>query len=433
MIDVSVAGDLVAGQRSALSIRFVNTGTGPCRDVVFKVGLPPGIVLLGGTDRVELPVLPPGRTHVHEVTLQARAAGQVHLAGANFSYRDENDEPVRVTGWRAGLPVRAAAAAAPGRQPAGRLGVHCETPVLTLDVWDKLCILVTNDAGIPLQDVTVAVTGRFTEPVKLSRISALGPGVKARFTFHVHPAEAGPHVPLTVRTTFTHRDPSGSPLTRTQDDNLTLTVQPAAAPAAPAPATAAAQTILYLAANPRDLRPLRSDDEMRRVKERLQLARNREQYRIEPALAVRFDDISQSLVDHEPTVVHFSGHGDRDGNLYIEDVRGRSTKATPEGLAALFSLHSTTLRCVILNACYSEHLAWKLAPHVGHVVGMRSEIGDAAAVEFSVGFYLALFDGRPIPEAFARGRAHLLGRPGLVTEHQTPVLFPPGPVRTSVP
>jgi hypothetical protein len=424
VIDVSVAGDLVAGMRSALSIKFVNTGTGPCTDMVFKVGLPPGIVLLSGADRVVLPALPAGRAHVHDITLQARTAGPFDLVGTNFSYRDENDEPVRVTGLRIGLSVRTVPTAAPVRQPAGRLGVTCETAGLDLGAWDKLCILVTNNARIPLEDVTVAVTGPFAYPVPRSRISFLNPGKKARFTFHVNPAETGRHVPLTVRTTYTHRDGSGGSISGLQEDHLTLTVQSAAPPA---PAAAAAQTILYLAANPRGLPPLRSDDEMRRVKERLQLSRHRSLYRIEPALAVRFDDISQSLVDHEPAVVHFSGHGDRNGNLYVEDARGRSTQVKPEGLAALFSLHSTTLRCVILNACYSERLAWHLTPHVGYVVGMRTEIGDIAAIEFSVGFYLGLFDGRPVPDAFARGRAHLLSRPGLAAEHRTPVLFPPGP------
>ncbi|MEV6343778.1 CHAT domain-containing protein [Actinoplanes sp. NPDC051851] len=416
-----MTGDLVTGLRSALSIRFVNTGTGPCTDMVFTVGLPPGIVLLGGTDRVVLPVLAAGRTHVHELTLQARTPGPFDLVCTNFSYRDENHEPVRVTGWRAGLSVRAAPVVAPVPQPTGRLGVICETPNLVLGAWDELRILVINDAGIPLEDVMMAVTGPFSGAVPRSRISVLGPGMMARFTFQVNVAEAGRHVPLTARTTYT----SGGAVTRTQVDHLTVAAQPPVPPSPPP--SSVPQSILYLAANPRDLPPLRSDEEMRRVKERLQLARNRDRYRIEPALAVRFDDISQSLVDHQPAVVHFSGHGDRDGNLGIEDNDGRCTKVTPEGLAALFSLHSRTLRCVILNACYSERLAWQLAPHVGHVVGMRSAIGDPAAIEFSVGFYLGLFDGHPVPDAFARGRAHLLSRPGLAPEHQTPVLFPPGP------
>ncbi|GAB2613354.1 hypothetical protein Aab01nite_69480 [Paractinoplanes abujensis] len=420
MIEVSVTGDVVAERRSLLSIRFANTGTGPCTDMVFKVGLPPGIVLLDGKERVVLSTLPAGRDHVHEITVQARTAGPFDLVGVNFSYRDENDEPVRVTGLRVGLSVRAAPAAVITRQPSGRLGVVCETPRLGLGTWDRLSILVSNGAGIALEDVTMAVTGPFAEPVQRSRIPALGADAKARFTFHVNPGEAGRHVPIKVRTTYAYRDGSGRPATRTQEDVLTVTVQPT-------PAIAEGQTILYLAANPRDLPPLRSDDEMRRVKERLQLARHRDRYRIEPALAVRFDDISQALVDHEPAVVHFSGHGDRDGNLHIEDNNGRSTEVTPEGLAALFSLHSKTLRCVILNACYSERLARNLVPHVGHVVGMRSRILDTAAVEFSVGFYLSLFAGSPVPDAFARGCAHLLSRPDLAGQHNTPTLYPPGP------
>ncbi len=405
-------GDLVAGQRSVLTIALANTGRGPCSDVVFTVGMPPGTVLLGGVGRVVLPVLPAGRTHTYEITLRPRAAGRLDLTGTNFSYRDENDDPVRVTGFRVQLPVRAAPETAPAG-PLGRLGVTCETAALPLDAWDQLRILVSNDTGVPVREVTAAVTGPFTGDVPRSRIPVLEPGKRARFTFQVRPDEAGPHVPVTVRTAYTHRGSIG-----TQEDHLTVTVRPSPASAPER------QTVLYLAANPRGLPPLRSDDEMRRVKERLQLSRHRGEYRIEAALAVRFDDISQSLVDHEPEIVHFSGHGDPDGSLHVEDARGRSTTITPEGLAALFGLHSKTLRCVILNACYSERLARQLVPHVGHVVGMSDAIGDQAALEFSVGFYLSLFDGRSVPDSFARGRAHLLSRPGLVAEHQTPVLFP---------
>jgi hypothetical protein len=58
---------------------------------------------------------------------------------------------------------------------------------------------------------------------------------------------------------------------------------------------------------------------------------------------------------------------------------------------------------------------------------MRYQIGDEAAIEFSVGFYLALFAGRTVPDAFAVGQAHILARPAIERQHLTPLIFPPGP------
>ena len=107
----------------------------------------------------------------------------------------------------------------------------------------------------------------------------------------------------------------------------------------------------------------------------------------------------------EPQVVHFSGHGDRDGRLYVENESGESALVTPEGLADLFGQHKSTIRCVIVNACHSVRLAEALASRIDHVIGMRHVIGDAAAIEFSFGFYLALFAGwsGPDPAASRQG------------------------------
>ena len=97
---------------------------------------------------------------------------------------------------------------------------------------------------------------------------------------------------------------------------------------------------------------------------------------------------------------------------------------TPEGLASLFGLHRATINCVIVNACYSERLARAMSQHIDHVVGMRSKIGDEAAIEFSVGFYTGLFAGHPVPEAFKRGLAHIQRSEATRPEYRTPLLLP---------
>lgn len=426
MIEVSVvASELVTQRRAPLSIRFANTGRGSCSDIVFTLALPTGIVLVGGSERVEIAVIRAGHTYTREFAVQPKRPGRFELTSTNFSYRDERDVPVRVTDFRAFLVVAPPPPPTPVRQPVGRLGVEYEGEGLVLGSWDELRIVVKNGTGIALGDVTMTVEGPFNGDVKRSRVGALAHGARGRFAFRVNAAEAGRHVPVTVRTSYSYADAAGDARTKTQVDTISVIVRPVAPPTATPPAE---RTILYLAASPRTLPRLRSDLEMRKVKERLQLGKVGHQYRIEPALAARFGDISQALMDHEPQVLHFSGHGDQSGNLCLEDDNGNSDLITPEGLAALIGQHRATIRCVILNACYSIRLAKALAEKIEYVIGMRYQIEDDAAIEFSFGFYVGLFGGQSIPDAFDRGVAHILARPATGPDHLKPLIFPPGPV-----
>lgn len=424
MIEVSVSpGDVVAGRASALAITFANTGPGPCYDVVFRLRLPAGMVLRSGADRVDIPLVPAGGAHTHRVTLEARRPGRYELTSTNFSYRDAADRPVRVEDFRRDVLARPAAEPVP--EPAGRLRVECEDDELELGAWDVLRIRVTNDTGVPLEDVTVALDGPLGGGPR-SRIATLKAGQAARFPFSVHPTEGGRVVPVAVHTTYGHRDVEGRLRPREQRDSVGVAVRAPHpdAPAAPEPRPEPPEwTVLYLTASPQDQPQLRTNVEMRKVQERLQLARHRERYRLELRAAARFDDLGQALVDYEPQVVHFAGHGDRDGNLYVEDDIGRSDLVGPDGLADLFGLHAATIRCVVLNACYSERLARTTARQIEHVIGMQYPIGDEAAIQFSVGFYTGLFAGGTVPDSFARGCAYVRRRPGLGNEYQTPVLF----------
>ncbi|MDZ7317942.1 MAG: CHAT domain-containing protein, partial [candidate division KSB1 bacterium] len=100
--------------------------------------------------------------------------------------------------------------------------------------------------------------------------------------------------------------------------------------------------------------------------------------------AVRICDLRRALLDCEPQIVHFSGHGQADGNV-LEDETGKAIVVEPEALAGLFELFSKQVECVLLNACYSETQAAAINRHIKYVVGMVKEISDRAAIEFAVG------------------------------------------------
>jgi hypothetical protein len=86
----------------------------------------------------------------------------------------------------------------------------------------------------------------------------------------------------------------------------------------------------------------------------------------------------------------------------------------------MFGQHRDTIQCVIVNACHSARLAEAMARYIDHAVGMWSAIGDVAAIQFSVGFYQAMFARRSVPDAFERGCAMVESNSATGGEYQTP-------------
>jgi uncharacterized protein YjbI with pentapeptide repeats len=179
--------------------------------------------------------------------------------------------------------------------------------------------------------------------------------------------------------------------------------------------------IMLLASDPTDATRLRLGQELRDIQERLQLAKQRERFVLQQQMSVRPRDISQALLEFAPMIVHFSGHGTTTGELCFENEVGKVQPVKPEALAGLFALVNQQVKCVVLNACYSEIQAKSIAEHIQFVIGMNKAIGDRAAIAFAVGFYTAIGADRPIPEAYQFGctQIQLEGIP----ESLTPVLY----------
>lgn len=178
--------------------------------------------------------------------------------------------------------------------------------------------------------------------------------------------------------------------------------------------------ILFLTADPSNAVRLRLGQELRDVREKLQLSRYRHDFILESRESVRPGDITQAIFDVEPQIVHFSGHGLNTGELCFEDIQGKIHPVSSDALANLFELVSEQVVCVILNACYSKTQSEAIARHIPFVIGMSEAIGDKAAIVFSVAFYKALGAGRSFEDAykFARIEIQLEGIP----ESLTPIL-----------
>ncbi len=161
--------------------------------------------------------------------------------------------------------------------------------------------------------------------------------------------------------------------------------------------------ILILGANPGNTCRLRLDEEVREIQSALERSRLREEFELIPRFAVRIDDLRRALLDNNPEIVHFSGHGDGTDGIALEDNFGHAQLVSTESLSNLFQFFKDTVECVLLNACYSETQAEAIYQHINCVIGMKRAITDIAAIHFSKAFYDGLCAGRSYKEAFNFG------------------------------
>jgi hypothetical protein len=179
--------------------------------------------------------------------------------------------------------------------------------------------------------------------------------------------------------------------------------------------------ILFMAADPSDTARLRLGKEIDGIRERLNSSTERDRLYLESRHAVRPQDITQAIFDVEPQIVHFSGHGTTNGALCFESESGSMQTVPPTAIAKIFMLVADQVKCVLLNACYTDSQAKLIAEHIPFVIGMNNSIDDEAAIAFSVGFYKALGANRSIEKAYDFGCVEIetQGFPG----HLTPVLY----------
>ena len=173
-------------------------------------------------------------------------------------------------------------------------------------------------------------------------------------------------------------------------------------------------TILFLAANPLGTNRLALDREARAIQAELDRSGFRDRFELVTRWAAEPLDLLRELRRLKPTVVHFSGHGapgpgtagdhrpssgpHRDvvgdpghngseprHGLCFQGPDGRPQLVSTEALEETFGAAGTSVKMVVLNACYSEAQAKALLPHVDCVVGMSGSIHDDAARSFAIG------------------------------------------------
>jgi hypothetical protein len=412
MIEATVAPrKLVVDQPAELAVRLTNTGAGPCTNLVFTLSLPVQIILLRGSNRIEIGQLGGGESATCKVRVRPRVAGTWVLTSTNFSYRDPHGRSRRIDDLRLTLEVVPAVPTAP--TPDAELTVEPTTEELPLNEWETLEGWVTNTGPLALKDIAVRAVGPLSRDPHQSwhKVGALQPGQRNRFGIPVRAAESGSKVPLHIQVRYVDaagrsglREHMTTIRIRLSGDRMTRAGR----------AQEAALRVLFLAADPWGTAQLRLGQELRDLDQQLRLSQQRDRIGLVDRWAVRPEDVTRALLEVRPQIVHFSGHGTPDGALCFEDQAGKISRADPLVLARMFEHFRKHVRCVVLNACYSAAQAQAIAEPVDFVIGMSDALDDMAAIAFAVGFYQALGAGSSFEEAHKLGciQIGLRGLPG---------------------
>jgi tetratricopeptide (TPR) repeat protein len=166
--------------------------------------------------------------------------------------------------------------------------------------------------------------------------------------------------------------------------------------------------ILFLGASPNDQKQIRLVDEVNAIQEGLRQARYGSRFEFYQRLNVDFSQLSASILNHNPHIVHISAHVDEEGNIILVDGYGCSEVIPPDRLGTLLSQFKNYIRCVVLAGCNSERTAKvikEIQPYVEPIVAMSRPVRDSVCIDFSRQFYMALGSGRRVQSAFDIGRA----------------------------
>jgi hypothetical protein len=179
--------------------------------------------------------------------------------------------------------------------------------------------------------------------------------------------------------------------------------------------------VLFMASNPLDQAQLRLDEESRAIAEMIRKSAHRDAVKLESCWAVRPLDVLQAINEHQPRIIHFSGHGSDQDEIVFQDQNGQAKLVSKEAIVQTMAAASGDIRLVFFNTCYSRGQAEAVVQHIPAAIGMNTSIGDDAARIFAAQFYSSIGFGLSVRRAFDQGKAALLLEN--LPEENTPELF----------
>lgn len=159
--------------------------------------------------------------------------------------------------------------------------------------------------------------------------------------------------------------------------------------------------VLLLAANPADYDNINVTREHGVVRAELRAPAVASRVRVDNDASTAAKDFLDILDRADPQILHFSGHGNAKGEPVLLASDGEGAQPIPGELLEEILRCARSLRCVVLNTCYSSRIAQALTRRLPIVViGMSARIGDEAARQFAQQLYSGIARGKDLQSAF---------------------------------
>lgn len=125
--------------------------------------------------------------------------------------------------------------------------------------------------------------------------------------------------------------------------------------------------------------------------------------------ACRIEDFIEALNKYKPNIIHFTGHGNEQGELlFTKNNGGGFDPMSKELLKKLLNVTSDNVKLFFLDACYSEIQAKVISSEIDYVIGMNRAITEDSATEFATRFYNFFASGASIRESFEQAKVVLI-------------------------
>lgn len=125
--------------------------------------------------------------------------------------------------------------------------------------------------------------------------------------------------------------------------------------------------------------------------------------------AATLEDIIDALSKKNYSVLHFSGHGDHN-TICLDSSHGNSIILDVDGIKTILTSISRKPRLIVFMSCYSYSMVSTLHELCPHIICVRKEADDNAAIDFSSLFYSLLMKTQDIRYSFSMAYLPLKGK-----------------------
>lgn len=162
--------------------------------------------------------------------------------------------------------------------------------------------------------------------------------------------------------------------------------------------------ILFITSDPTGVEHLDTQEEHRALDDVVKGTK----FKIRPRTSCRATDIQQSILEYRPQYIHFSGHGDPERGLCLQDDNRMPYFVSPEDLGELFGIAAEDgLEVVVLNACYTSAQCEAISSKVSYTIAMEGLVNDSEAVKFTSSFYRGLTHHKTVEAAFRAAKVNV--------------------------